>query len=157
LVSGETIEADAVLVSGGYTPTIHLYGQAQGKLRWRDDIQAFVPDRKIDGLSVVGAAAGHFDLPSVLKDAAGAAGGEAPIADAPEWPLDITAAWPKPGAKGRIWIDLQNDVTAKDVELAARENFVSVEHLKRYTTLGMANDQGKTSNLPGLALMAQIT
>jgi sarcosine oxidase subunit alpha len=64
--------------------------------------------------------------------------------------------WPKPGSKGRQWIDFQHDVTLKDVELAARENFVSVEHLKRYTTLGMAQDQGKTSNMAGLAAMAAI-
>ncbi len=80
-----------------------------------------------------------------------------PTVDAPQWPLEIAQAWPQPNANGRIWIDLQNDVTAKDVALAARENFTSVEHLKRYTTLGMANDQGKTSNLAGLALMAEIT
>jgi sarcosine oxidase subunit alpha len=81
----------------------------------------------------------------------------APRSTGPEATGGMTAAWPMPGSKGRIWIDYQNDVTAKDVELAARENFVSVEHLKRYTTLGMATDQGKTSNLPGLALMAAIT
>jgi sarcosine oxidase subunit alpha len=74
-----------------------------------------------------------------------------------EMRLDLHPLWPQPGSKGRAWIDLQNDVTLKDVELAARENFVSVEHLKRYTTLGMATDQGKTSNLNGLALMAAIT
>ncbi|RWC49824.1 MAG: FAD-binding protein [Mesorhizobium sp.] len=157
LASGQRIDADAVLVSGGYTPTVHLYGQAQGKLRWRDDIQGFVPGREIDGLSVVGAAAGQFDLSAMLKDAAQVSGGLAPVSSAPEWPLEIATAWPAPKTAGRIWIDLQNDVTAKDVELAARENFTSVEHLKRYTTLGMANDQGKTSNLHGLALMAQIT
>ncbi|MGZ9719043.1 2Fe-2S iron-sulfur cluster-binding protein [Rhizobium miluonense] len=157
LVSGEQLEADTVLVSGGYSPTIHLYGQAQGKLRWRDDIQGFVPDREIAGLTVVGAAAGQFALPAVLKEAAEVTGGSVPVADAPRYPLDIAAGWPEPEAGGRIWLDLQNDVTAKDVELAARENFTSVEHLKRYTTLGMANDQGKTSNLQGLALMARIT
>jgi len=157
LSSGERLDADTVLVSGGYTPTVHLHGQAQGKLRWRDDIQGFVPERNLAGLSVVGAAAGQFDLDAALKEAAEAVGGHAPDVQAPRWMLDIAPAWPEPKAKGRIWIDLQNDVTAKDVELAARENFTSVEHLKRYTTLGMANDQGKTSNLPGLALMAQIT
>ncbi|RWE71700.1 glycine cleavage T C-terminal barrel domain-containing protein, partial [Mesorhizobium sp.] len=71
--------------------------------------------------------------------------------------LGVVSLWPKPKASGRVWIDYQSDVTAKDVELAARENFVSVEHLKRYTTLGMATDQGKTSNLNGLALLADIT
>ena len=157
LASGQRIEADAVLVSGGHTPTVHLYCQAQGRLRWDEGIQGFVPDRKVPGLTVVGAAAGRFDLAGVLADAAQAVQGQAPAAEAPDRPLRIAADWPAPQAKGRIWLDLQNDVTAKDVELAARENFTSVEHLKRYTTLGMANDQGKTSNLPGLALMAQIT
>ncbi len=144
LSDGSTLEADAVLVSGGFTPTVHLYCQAQGKLDWRDDILAFVPGRPVAGVEVIGAAAGDFSLPPEL---AGGTGRD----------LDIVAAWPKPDAKERVWIDLQNDVTAKDVELAVRENFVSVEHLKRYTTLGMATDQGKTSNVNGLALMAELT
>ncbi len=129
-------------------PTVHLYGQAQGKLSWDEGIQAFVPGRAVAGLRVAGAAAGQFALAAVLPERA---------VDAPARTGGISAIWPKTKAKGRIWLDLQNDVTAKDVELAARENFTSVEHLKRYTTLGMANDQGKTSNLPGLALMAELT
>ncbi|MBK5568372.1 2Fe-2S iron-sulfur cluster-binding protein [Ensifer sp. SSB1] len=144
LSDGSTLEADAVLVSGGFTPTVHLYCQAQGKLDWRDDILAFVPGRPVAGVEVIGAAAGDFSLP---PDLAGDTRRD----------LGIVAAWPKPDAKERVWIDLQNDVTAKDVELAVRENFVSVEHLKRYTTLGMATDQGKTSNVNGLALMAELT
>ncbi len=69
----------------------------------------------------------------------------------------ISGAWPKPDAPGRRWIDFQSDVTLKDVALAGREGYVSVEHLKRYTTLGMATDQGKTSNVNGLAAMAALT
>lgn len=144
LSDGSVLETDALLVSGGFTPTVHLYCQAQGKLDWRDDIQAFVPGRPVDGVEVVGAAAGLFRLP-------------ADLADRSSHDLGIVAAWPKPGARGRVWIDLQNDVTTKDVELAVRENFVSVEHVKRYTTLGMATEQGKTSNLNGIALMAELT
>lgn len=147
LASGERIAADTVLVSGGHTPSVHLYSQAQGKLRWDEGLQAFLPGNPVAGLRVVGAAAGIFDLARILPGQgveAAAYGG-------------TTAVWPKPKAKGRIWLDMQNDVTAKDVELAHRENLTSVEHLKRYTTLGMANDQGKTSNLPGLALMAELT
>lgn len=104
---------------------------------------------------------------ATLADALAAAGAalgplagerrDQPRASGPQSNLGTLALWPKPRAKGRVWIDYQNDVTAKDVELAARENFVSVEHLKRYTTLGMATDQGKTSNLNGLALLAGIT
>lgn len=147
LASGERIEADTVLVSGGHTPSVHLYSQAQGKLRWDEGLQAFLPGTPVAGLRVIGAAAGIFDLSRILPGQ----GVEAPAHGG------TTAVWPKPKAKGRIWLDMQNDVTAKDVELAHRENLTSVEHLKRYTTLGMANDQGKTSNLPGLALMAELT
>jgi sarcosine oxidase, subunit alpha len=136
LDDGTRLACDALLVSGGWTPTIHLYGQARGKLRWDDAFQAFVPGMEVEGLRVIGAANGQFTLGDTYT---------------------ISPLWPEPGQKGRVWIDLQNDVTAKDVELAARENFQSVEHLKRYTTLGMATDQGKTSNLAGLALMATIT
>ena len=147
LVSGRRIAADTVLVSGGHTPSVHLYSQAQGKLRWDEGLQAFLPGAAVAGLRVVGAAAGIFDLARILADQT-----VEPVAYG-----QATAIWPKPKAKGRIWLDMQNDVTAKDVELAHRENLTSVEHLKRYTTLGMANDQGKTANLPGLALMAALT
>jgi len=138
LDDGSHIACDAVLASGGWTPTIHLYGQSRGKLRWDETLQTFVPGTEVPNLKVVGAANGKFPLS---------------VSDT----YSISPIWPKPGQKGRVWIDFQNDVTAKDVELAARENFTSVEHLKRYTTLGMATDQGKTSNLNGLALMATIT
>ncbi|QRM57835.1 2Fe-2S iron-sulfur cluster-binding protein [Sinorhizobium sp. BG8] len=144
LSDGSVLEADAVVASGGFTPTVHLYCQGQGKLVWHEDILAFVPGRPVDGIEVVGAASGNFALPPELAESAGI-------------DLGIVAAWPKPRTKERVWIDLQNDVTAKDVELAVRENFVSVEHVKRYTTLGMATDQGKTSNVNGLALMAELT
>ncbi len=72
-------------------------------------------------------------------------------------PVSITPKWYVAGGKGRAWIDPQNDVTVKDVKLAQQENFSSVEHLKRYTTLGMATDQGKTGNVLGLAIMAGLT
>ena len=136
LDDGTRLGCDTLLVSGGWSPTIHLFGQAKGKLRWDEPSQAFVPGLDVEGVRVVGAANGQFTL---------------------DGDYTISPAWPEPGQKGRVWIDFQNDVTAKDVELAARENFQSVEHLKRYTTLGMATDQGKTSNLNGLALMATIT
>jgi sarcosine oxidase subunit alpha len=132
-VSGKHLEADTLLMSAGYTPTVHLFCQAKGKLRYDEGIAAFVPGNPVEVVSVIGSAAGDFG------------------------DYAISPAWPKAGAKTRQWIDFQNDVTLKDVELAARENFRSVEHLKRYTTLGMATDQGKTSNMNGLAAMAAIT
>ena len=158
-VSGERIPADCLLVSGGFTPTVHLFCQARGKLRFDESIQAFVPGAPVEGVVVAGAANGKFALADVLEDGHRAAGSKGPV---PATALGGTVrpmepAWPQPGAAGRQWIDFQNDVTLKDVELAARENFRSVEHLKRYTTLGMATDQGKTSNMNGLAAMAAIT
>ncbi|TPM53500.1 sarcosine oxidase subunit alpha family protein [Mesorhizobium sp. B2-2-3] len=163
LDDGTRLDADCVLVSGGWTPTIHLFGQAKGKLAWSEAHAAFLPGDPVEGIAVAGAAAGAVSLSEVfagsLKAVAslGSTKAAVPRSSGTEATSGIVAAWPTPGSKGRIWIDYQNDVTVKDIELAARENFVSVEHLKRYTTLGMATDQGKTSNLPGLALMAGIT
>ncbi len=161
LDDGSVWPADCLLVSGGWTPTVHLFSQAKGKLAWRDDLAALVPGSAIEGIGVAGALAGHVSLSDVLAGAGQALGdigsAAAPRSTGPEASLGTVALWPKPKSKGRVWIDYQSDVTAKDVELAARENFVSVEHLKRYTTLGMATDQGKTSNLNGLALLAEVT
>ena len=158
-VGGERIEADALLVSGGWTPTVHLFCQARGRLRYDEALAAFVPGDPVAGMAVAGAANGGLDLFAALGEGWRAGGGEGapPAAGNAETAFAVVPAWPKSGAKGRQWIDLQNDVTLKDVALAARENFRSVEHLKRYTTLGMATDQGKTSNLNGLAAMASIT
>ncbi|THF56453.1 sarcosine oxidase subunit alpha family protein [Ollibium composti] len=162
LNDGTRLTADCVLVSGGWTPSVHLYSQAKGKLAWRDDLAAFVPGAEVEGIGTAGALVGEVSLSKVLESGIAALGQFAgktatPKSTGPEASLNVSAAWPKPKAKGRVWIDYQNDVTAKDVELAARENFISVEHLKRYTTLGMATDQGKTSNLNGLALLAEAT
>ncbi|MBT1159584.1 (2Fe-2S)-binding protein [Aminobacter anthyllidis] len=130
--NGRSIPADALLVSGGYSPTVHLFCQAKGKLAWSDERAAFVPKDEVQGVKVIGSANGDF-----------------------RW--RVQASWPTKPTKERAWIDFQNDVTSKDVALAARENFRSVEHLKRYTTLGMATDQGKTSNVNGLAALAAFT
>ncbi|TIP04437.1 MAG: FAD-dependent oxidoreductase, partial [Mesorhizobium sp.] len=162
LDDGTTLAADCVPVSGGWTPTVHLFSQAKGKLAWSDKLAAFIPGEAIDGIGVAGAVAGTVSLSDALASGAPALGdfgssSPAPRGTGAEATLGAVSMWPKPMAKGRVWIDYQSDVTAKDVELAARENFVSVEHLKRYTTLGMATDQGKTSNLNGLALLADIT
>jgi sarcosine oxidase subunit alpha len=156
---GRRIVADCLLVSGGFTPTVHLFCQARGRLRFDEGIAAFVPGDRLPGFAVAGAANGRFALSGVLADGHAAGGGRGTAARSvtPDDSYAVEPAWPKPRGKARQWIDLQNDVTVKDVELAARENYRSVEHLKRYTTLGMATDQGKTSNMNGLAAMAAIT
>jgi sarcosine oxidase subunit alpha len=155
--NGRTRDCDALLISGGWTPTVHLYAQARGKLRYDEAVAALVPVGEVAGLSVAGAANGAFTLDAALREGNRAGGGKGAAPNAPAGQYRIEAAWPKADDEGRRWIDFQNDVTLKDVTLAAREGYVSVEHLKRYTTLGMATDQGKTANVNGLAAMAALT
>ncbi|MFZ1815813.1 MAG: 2Fe-2S iron-sulfur cluster-binding protein [Rhizobiaceae bacterium] len=158
-VAGKRIPADCLLVSGGFTPSVHLHCQARGRLVYDEAIAAFVPKAGSSEILSAGAANGTFDLGEVVKQghAAGGGKGKPPGTGAARSRYMLEPSWPDPANKGRQWIDFQNDVTLKDVELAARESFRSVEHLKRYTTLGMATDQGKTSNMNGLAAMAAIT
>ena len=154
---GRTFPADALLLSGGWTPTVHLYAQARGKLRYDEALAALVPNTAVDGVMVAGAANGAFTLDEALRQGHAAGGGKGAAPNALAGQYRIAAAWPKPDAPGRRWIDFQSDVTLKDVTLAGREGYISVEHLKRYTTLGMATDQGKTSSVNGLAAMAALT
>ena len=163
----ERIAVDGLAMSGGFSPNVHLTCHHGGRPVWNDAIAAFVPGKCPPGLTVAGAAAGDFALSACL--AAGAAEGakaaadlgfavpaiEIPIAD--DAPCGVEAFWYVERSKGMAFVDFQNDVAAKDVKLAAKEGFASVEHLKRYTTLGMATDQGKLANLPGLAILAQVT
>jgi sarcosine oxidase subunit alpha len=154
---GSTRDCDALLLSGGWSPTVHLYAQARGRLRYDEALAALVPVGGVASLSVAGAANGAFTLADALREGHEAGGGGGAAPNAPAGQYRIQATWPKADDGGRRWIDFQNDVTLKDVALAAREGYVSVEHLKRYTTLGMATDQGKTANVNGLAAMAALT
>jgi sarcosine oxidase, subunit alpha len=156
-VGERTRECDALLLSGGWSPTVHLYAQARGRLRYDEGLAALVPLGGVEHLTVAGAANGAFTLAEALREGhqAGSGGGAGP--NAPAGQYRIEASWPKAGDEGRRWIDFQNDVTLKDVALAAREGYVSVEHLKRYTTLGMATDQGKTANVNAIAALAALT
>ena len=156
-VGGRTRECDALLLSGGWSPTVHLYAQARGRLRYDEARAALVPLGGVEDLTVVGAANGAFTLAEALREGHEAGGGEGAAPNAPAGQYAIEASWPKADDEGRRWIDFQNDVTLKDVALAAREGYVSVEHLKRYTTLGMATDQGKTANVNAIAAMAALT
>ncbi len=163
----ERIAADGLAVSGGASPSVHLTCHHGGKPVWNAEIAAFVPGKTPPGLTVAGAAAGVFGLASCLVD--GAEKGRAAVADlgfaaaAPWVPraedggFGIEPFWHVEKSRGVAFVDAQNDVTAKDIAIAHREGFRSVEHLKRYTTLGMATDQGKTSNVTGLAIMAALT
>ncbi|MEQ9491881.1 MAG: sarcosine oxidase subunit alpha family protein [Alphaproteobacteria bacterium] len=168
------VSASTVAMSGGWTPTVHLFSQSRGKLRYRDDIASFVPEATIQQTHTAGSTNGTFDLPGCLQEgreagaAAAAAAGftakeiaapgiEAHAAEDPLRPIwTVPTVHPLGQGKRKHFLDFQNDVTAADVHLAAREGYVSVEHLKRYTTTGMATDQGKTSNMNALAIMSEI-
>jgi sarcosine oxidase subunit alpha len=164
----ETFKVEALGVSGGWNPNVSLTSHHRSRPVWRDDLAAFVPAPDAPaGLIPVGAAMGDLSTHAALCGGAEAAArvvadlghGSASydLPKAEDAPVAITPHWYVKSGKGRAWIDQQNDVTVKDVKLAHQENFTSVEHLKRYTTLGMATDQGKTGNVLGMAVMAELT
>ena len=160
----ETIAVDALGVSGGWNPNVNIHSHQRSRPVYDATIAAFVPGKDgPPGLLVAGTAAGALSTHAALKtgrDAAVAALDLGTVPDLPkaeDAPIRITPLWHVAHGKGRAWIDQQNDVTVKDIKLAKQENFTSVEHLKRYTTLGMATDQGKTGNVIGLAIMAELT
>jgi methylglutamate dehydrogenase subunit C len=161
------LECDLVCVSGGWTPTIHLATHLGARPRWEETLAAFLPASLPRGMVVAGAAAGRHTLQGAL--AMGAQGGlQAAVdcgysgqrVDVPEVEAERAEGapvWSVRPCRGKAFVDYQNDVTDGDVVQAEQEGFRAVEHLKRYTTLGMASDQGKTSSLNGLALMAHIS
>ena len=166
--SERTLECGALGMSGGWNPNVHLASHQRGRPTWQEDIAAFVPGETLPkGMHASGAALGVFSTHgafasgvAVAKDALKAIGNKSrasppSLPEAEDAPIRVSPFWHVQGAK-RAWLDQQNDVTTKDVKLAHQENFTSVEHLKRYTTLGMATDQGKTSNMGGLAIMAEL-
>lgn len=127
-----SIACDALLMAGGWTPSVHLWSHSKGSLKWRDDLGAYVPDQPNENVHCVGGCSGNWDF------------GRGAVIDLLPTPMDQTRI--------KAFVDFQNDVTAKDIKLAVREGFHSIEHIKRYTTNGMATDQGKTSNLNGLQI-----
>ncbi len=163
----EQVDCDLVAMSGGWNPSVHLTTHLNGKPQWNEGLSALVPGSLPPGMSVAGAAAGSFGLASCLAEglAAGAAaaaecGFAASAGKTPAASDDSGAAspvWLIDKSRGKAFVDFQNDVTVSDVKLAAREGFRIPEHLKRYTTLGMATDQGKTGNANGAAVLAAVT
>ncbi|SHE63558.1 sarcosine oxidase subunit alpha [Loktanella atrilutea] len=174
----EQIACDCVAMSGGWSPVVHLWSHCGGKLVWDEAQAMFRPDADrpptgADGAGFVtaaGTANGHLFTAEAIADGFGAgrkaastAGhvkkpGQAPMGDdaaedpmAPVWIMPAQAPY---DMRAKMWLDYQNDVKVSDVQLAAQEGFRSVEHTKRYTTLGMATDQGKLSNVNGLAVLS---
>lgn len=182
VVSGRknSLGCDLLMVSGGWSPVVHLFSQARGKLRYDGDALAFVPDEQPKGgvadCQSVGAANGAVYLADCLSEGAhagaeaakraGFGAGDVGTLPKPDPDTDFSfgspeAAWLIPGvkpvgrSKAKHFVDFQNDSTAADIQLAAREGFESVEHMKRYTLTGFGTDQGKTGNINGLAILSE--
>ena len=175
VITEKKVDCDFIAMSGGWNPALHLWCHNGGKIRFDDALQSFRPDRHNDPIMAVGAANGTFNLADILTEAY-AAGEKSAKAALPKSkaaklvapkaeqssqnPLEsmwFAPATGKYNEGNKHFIDYQNDVTAADLELAQREGYESVEHTKRYTTFGMATDQGKTSNLNGLGVLSEAT
>ncbi len=136
--TAQVLDCDCLLVSGGWNPTVHLFSQAGGSLKFDDRLQAFVPVKPAQHDRSVGAAAGAFD---------------ADLHQGALWSVDVSALG---RSQSCSWVDYASDVTEGDLRLAVRENFAAVEHLKRYTTTGMMADQGKTSNVNAIGILGGV-
>ena len=161
------LDTDCLAMSGGWNPNLHLTCHMNGRPRWSEDLAAFVPSEgAVPGLTAAGAANGSFSTHGALATGQAAAiqavkdlgltAPDLPLPKAEDAPYRLTALWSVMG-KHRAWLDFANDVTTKDISQSAQEGFRSVEHMKRYTTQGMAPDQGKNSNVAALALLADAT
>ncbi len=163
----ERVDCDLIATSGGWNPSIHLTTHLNGKPVWNEALAALVPGKLPPGMSVAGAAAGQFGLASCLSggqqagaEAAASCGFTGPqhgLPAAKDEDLASSPVWQVADSRGKAFVDFQNDVAVSDVKLAVREGFRVPEHLKRYTTLGMATDQGKTAGLSGSAVLANVT
>ncbi|MCW4149403.1 sarcosine oxidase subunit alpha family protein [Halomonas sp. 18H] len=167
---GELLECDTIASSGGYSPVIHLASHTGARPTWRDDILGFVPSL-VAGVQAAGGVQGIYSTPEVLVDgwtagaeAARAGGFEALEADLPSVEMrrdgEAVALYQVPHQKATLrapkqFVDLQNDVTAAGIEVATREGFESIEHVKRYTAMGFGTDQGKLGNINGMAIAAR--
>jgi len=166
--TGQEIKCDAVLMSGGWTPSLHLFSHTKGSLAWDDDRTTFLPEKTPEDCVIAGASRGLWGIEAALKD--GAEKGREIVAALGKTGAEVSysVANDRPGSgvshkelptdrspgKAKAFVDYQNDVTAKDLRLAVREGMRSIEHVKRYTTNGMATDQGKMSNINGLNIAA---
>ena len=166
----EIINCDCICVSGFWTPTVHLASQSGNKLKYDENIDAFIPDKSKQNERTIGAANGSFTLQKTIESGF-KIGSElsSKITDKNTENKIPTVTETNYNAHDKFWcmplpknenpkrfVDFQNDVAVSDIEIALREGYRSIEHVKRYTTLGMATDQGRTSNLNGLQMVSNI-
>jgi sarcosine oxidase subunit alpha len=171
-VSGQrrTLSCDLLAVSGGWSPVVHLSSQSGAKAVWNEEAAMFIPGKAVQSQASIGSANGTLDLKHSLIEAVDAGNAaakacgfessmKAPQSDAvdsdPIMPLWLVPSDKEKGREPKAFIDLQNDVGSADIELAAREGFHSVEHVKRYTAMGFGTDQGKTGNINGMGILAK--
>ncbi|MGK5173403.1 2Fe-2S iron-sulfur cluster-binding protein [Geodermatophilus sp. CPCC 205761] len=171
--ASSAVACDLLLVSGGWNPAVHLFSQARGRLRYDEALGAFLPGEEVDGLTVAGSAAGVLDLAGCLADGQRVArdvlsalairpAGEdrLPAAPEPVAPAPPLVLWRVPdtsGAEGATqFVDLQRDATVADIARAVGAGLRSIEHVKRYTTIGTAHDQGKTSGVLTSGITAEL-
>ena len=175
VITERKFACDFIAMSGGFNPALHLWCHNGGKIKFDDALQSFRPDSHNDAIVAVGAANGTMEVATTLTEAlaAGEAAAKAvlpktkpakvkgpDVKEPARTPLESLWFAPATGnynEGNKHFIDFQNDVTVADLELAQREGYESVEHTKRYTTFGMATDQGKTSNLNGLGVLSEAT
>ena len=169
-INTESIDCDCICVSGFWTPSVHLASQSGNKLKFDKEIDSFIPDKSKQNETTVGAASGHFTLNNTLSSGFKAGADISKKINNKEINIQIPNVtekkheihdkfWCSPLPKNinaKRFVDFQNDVAVSDIEIALREGYRSIEHVKRYTTLGMATDQGRTSNLNGLQLVSDI-
>ncbi len=162
-----SIDCDCLGMSGGWTPAVHLFTQSGGKLKFRDDDQVFIPDTYPSDQISIGSCNGEFTLDEILSSISKKLKDFLNIKKTEYENLEIQSHFNK--TKRNIWllpsdkiigktkpfVDYQNDATAKDIKLALREGFRSIEHVKRYTTTGMGTDQGKLGNMHALGIISE--
>lgn len=159
LDDGTVLPCDTLLLSGGWNPAAHLFSPVRGALRYDAELGAFRPGEPLDHVIVVGAANGTFDLAGCLAEGkgetpaapmAGSAGSASPR------PRTGMVLWRTEGDRARQFVDLQRDATVADIARAVGAGIRSVEHVKRYTTIGTAHDQGKTSGVIASGITAEL-
>ncbi|MEV6710675.1 2Fe-2S iron-sulfur cluster-binding protein [Lentzea sp. NPDC051208] len=163
-----TVACDTVLVSGGWNPVVSLFSQARGALRYDAELGAFVPGEELATVRVAGSATGELDLGACARqgrDAGARAAAAAGFTPGGQVPLPVSDSrctarsglvlWRVPGNEDASFVDLQRDSTVADVLRATGAGLRSLEHVKRYTTIGTAHDQGKTSGMIAAGIVAE--